>query len=188
MRACLGWLAQVLAWLVILGVTGMLAVAVLLPRLAGATPYAVLTGSMRPDYPPGTLVVVRPVRPDEIRTGDVITYQLESGKPTVVTHRVTRVSGSLGGGTTYTTRGDANDVADEKPVRPVQVKGRLWYSVPYLGYASGVLTGRQHQLLVYLVGGGLVAYAAAMFAGAARDRHRSATAGEPATPRQQVAG
>ena len=172
MRAGLGWLGQVVAWLVILGVAVVLAAAVLVPRLVGATPYTVLTGSMRPHYPPGTLVVVKPVEPGDVAVGDVVTYQVESGKPDVVTHRVVAVATSLGGATTFTTQGDANDVADEKPVRPVQVKGRLWYSVPYLGYVNEILTGRQRQTAVYVVAGGLAAYAVLMFAGALHHRLR----------------
>ena len=173
MRPVFGWVGQVVAWLVILSVVVILSAAVLVPRLAGATPYTVLTGSMRPDLPPGTLVVVKPVLAEDIRTGDVITFQLESGKSAVVTHRVTQVSTNLEGETTFTTQGDANNVADELPVRPVQIKGRLWYSVPYLGHANNVLTGHQRQLAVYVVGGGLVLYAAYMFTSAARDRRRT---------------
>jgi signal peptidase len=171
-RAALGRVGRVVAWLVILGVAVVLAAAVLVPRLAGATPYTVLTGSMRPHYPPGTLVVVKPVDPRDVRVGDVVTYQLESGKPEVVTHRVVRVATSLDGHTTFTTQGDANDVPDDKAVRPVQVQGRLWYSVPYLGYVNEVLTGRQRQTAVYVVAGGLTAYALYMFAGALHGRFR----------------
>ena len=168
----LGWVSRVAAWLIILGVAAVLALAVLVPRLAGATPYTVLTGSMRPLYPPGTLVVVRKVDPDAVGIGDVVTYQRESGDPEVVTHRVVAVSTNLRGETTFTTQGAANDAPDETPVRPVQVRGRLWYSVPYLGYVNNVLTGQQRQLAVYLVAGGLMVYAAVMLGGSLRDRLR----------------
>jgi signal peptidase len=168
----LRWSGQVVAWLVILGVAGVLAVAVLIPRLAGATPYTVLTGSMRPHYPPGTLVVVKPVEADRIRTGDVVTYQLHSGRSAVVTHRVVAVRTSLDGATTFTTRGDANGVADAEPVRPVQIRGRLWYAVPHLGHLNVLVSGEQHQMLVLLAAGGLTGYAASMFIGALRDRSR----------------
>lgn len=172
MRPALRWTGQVLAWSVILGVVAVLAVAVVIPRVAGATPYAVLTGSMRPAYPPGTLVVVKPLAPEDVRAGDVITYQIESGEATVVTHRVTEVSTSLDGQVTFTTQGDANDAADPEQVRPVQLKGRVWYAAPYLGHFNGLLTGRQRQMAVYLAAGALVAYAAYMFTGALRDRTR----------------
>ena len=45
-RGAASWIGQVLAWLVILGALAVLAASVVVPRFAGATPYAVLTGSM----------------------------------------------------------------------------------------------------------------------------------------------
>lgn len=171
-RATFGWLWQVVLWLLILGVVVVLAAAVLVPRIAGATPYTVLTGSMTPTYPPGTLVVVKPVEFDEISIGDVITYQLESGKATVVTHRVVGVANRFDGTTELITRGDANEDPDPLPVQPVQVKGELWYSVPYLGHLNSALTGNQRQWAVVGVSGVLVGYAAFMFVGAIRDRRR----------------
>ena len=84
----LAWTWRVLGWVVTLAAVAAIALAVVVPRLGGATPYTVLTGSMRPGMPPGTLVVVRPIEPDQIATGMVVTYQLRSGDPTVVTHRV----------------------------------------------------------------------------------------------------
>lgn len=161
------------AWTAILGVVIVLTVAVLIPRLSGATPYTVLTGSMRPNYPPGTLVVVKPIEASSIRVGDVLTYQLDSGKAAVVTHRVVDITRSVGGKTTFTTQGDANEVADDRPVRPVQIRGKLWYSLPLVGYASTVISGSQRQIAVYLVATGLIAYAAVMFVAALRERRTS---------------
>lgn len=177
-RSRLGWLGQVVAWMVILGVAVALAAAVLVPRLAGATPYTVLTGSMDPTYPPGTLVVVKPVPVEEIRTGDVVTYQLESGKPAVVTHRVVEVGTSLEGEISLTTQGDANDVADSERVQAVQLKGRVWYAAPHLGRVNSLVTGDRRQLVVYVVGGGLLAYAGYMFTSSIRDRRRAPAAAE----------
>lgn len=173
MRATARWLGQVLAWLVILGVLAVLAAAVAVPRFAGATPYTVLTGSMEPSYPPGTLVVVKPADFDEIGLGDVITYQIESGKPAVATHRVVGEARRFDGTRVLITQGDANGDPDPQPVTAVQVRGELWYSVPYLGHVNTALSGQQRQVAVWVVAGLLVGYAAYMFVGAIRDRRRS---------------
>jgi signal peptidase len=165
-----GW--RVTVWLVLLTAAAALAVAVAVPRLAGATPYSVMTGSMQPHYPPGTLVVVKPLPVGEIHTGDVITYQLESGEAPVVTHRVVQIGTNLDGDVRLVTQGDANDIPDAEPVRPVQVKGRLWYSVPYLGYLNNVIGGNERRVGIYLVAAGLLGYAAFMFAGSTRERRR----------------
>lgn len=171
-RKAVGWFVQGCVWVFVLAVVVVLAVAVVIPRLAGATPFTVLTGSMRPDYPPGSLVVVKPVSFEDIGVGDVITYQLESGKATVVTHRVTAVAAQLDGEVVLTTQGDANNVSDPQAVRDVQVRGRLWYSVPYLGHVNNALTGAQRQVAVLVVSAALVGYAAFMFVGSLRDRRR----------------
>lgn len=172
MRGVLGFVGQVLAWAVILLAGTAIVLAVLLPRLGGATPYTVLTGSMRPHYPPGTLVVARPIDPEKLMVGDVVTYQLRSGEPEVVTHRIVQIATTLDGQRTFQTQGDANNVADKAWVLPVQVRGKLWYAVPFLGRLNIVFTGPEHQWLVYAVAALLAGYALVMFAAAARDRLR----------------
>lgn len=168
----LGWLGQVLAWLVILSIGTVIVLSVIAPRIGGGTPYTILNGSMTPSMPPGTLAVTRVVPIDEIGVGSVITYQLESGKPTVVTHRVVSTGFSGRGEQTFRTQGDANSAVDEKPVLPVQIKGRLWYKVPYLGYVNTLITGKGRDFTMVVVVTFLLLYAAYMFASAAHDRVR----------------
>lgn len=164
---------QVLAWSVIAAVVVVLAVAVVVPRVAGATPYTVLTGSMQPGLPPGSLVVVRPVDPDDITTGDVITYQLQSGEPTMVTHRVISTGLRTDGERVLRTQGDANNVPDREPVRDVQVQGRLWYAVPHLGHLNTWISSNIRQVVTTGVVAALAIYAAWMFGSAAVDRRRN---------------
>jgi signal peptidase len=170
LRCTLAWSGQLVAWLVILGIAAVVAAAVLVPRLGGGTPYTILTGSMRPALPPGAMVVVRPVAPDEIRVGDVITYQLRSGEPEVVTHRVVTVGVNGEGERIFRTQGDANDIADAAWVRPAQVKGTQWYDVPHLGRVTQVLDGAERQLVLTVVVAFLLVHAVLMFGSALRDR------------------
>lgn len=175
------WIGLALSWAVILGVGAALLAALIVPRLGGATPYVVETGSMRPDLPPGTLVVVKAVQPDEIAIGDVITYQIVSGEDTVVTHRVIATGIDATGEPRWHTQGDANEVADEGWVLPVQVQGKVWYAVPYLGYATSFVTGQQREVITVLGAVGLIGYALVMFRGARRDRRtKSEQVGEQA--------
>lgn len=163
---------RVAAWLVILGMGVALTVGVVVPRLGGATPYSVLTDSMRPDLPPGTLVVMRPTPAEELAVGDVITYQLDSGEQAVATHRIVAIGIGDDGERIFQTRGDANDTPDAAWVRPVQVKGELWYAVPFLGYAHRLLTAPQRQWGIYAAAGAFFGFAALMFIGAARTRRQ----------------
>jgi signal peptidase len=150
----------------------MLVVSVLIPRLAGATPYTILTGSMEPGMPPGTLVVAKPIDASDIAIGNVITYQLNSGEPTVVTHRVVGMGFNGHGERVFRTQGDANNAPDPKPVLPMQVKGERWYAIPYLGYVSNLFSAAQRQTAVVIIAIGLLVYAASMFIAAARNRRR----------------
>ena len=178
----IGWLGGVVLWIVILGVLGVVTVAVAIPRLAGATPYTILTGSMRPTMPPGTLIVAKPVPVEQIGIGTAITYQLESGKPTVVTHRVVATGINGKGEHVFTTRGDANDVVDEEPVIPEQIKGEVWYSVPYLGYVNTLVTGQQRHIAMIAVVSSLLLYAAYMMTSGLRDQFRSRARGRRTAP------
>ncbi len=169
----LGHVRRGFAWLFILATLSILAVAVLLPRVGGATPYTVLSSSMEPDLPPGTLVVVKPTPAEQIGVGSVITYQLNSGKSSVVTHRVVSQTIDGQGQTRFQTQGDANSAADQEWVRPAQVRGELWYSVPFLGYVNNLLTGQQRQWAVCAMAVLLLGYAALSWGGALRDRTRA---------------
>lgn len=149
------------------------------PALVGGTAMTVLTQSMEPNLPPGTLVVIRPTPVDEIEVGDVITYQIRSGEAAVVSHRViskTYAEGEL----TFLTQGDNNDAADPDPVQPLQIRGTLWYSLPLLGWVNNVLNGANRPIVIGVAAGALFVYAAGMVFAAGRDRRRtSASADAP---------
>ncbi len=165
-------LVQGISWAVIVAVVFVLGAAVLLPRVAGALPYTILTGSMEPALPPGTLVVTREVETTQIGIGDVITYQLRSGQEQVVTHRVVGQGLNYLGEPIFTTKGDANRVVDPSPVRPVQVKGELWYSLPWLGHLNSAIGPGARRGAVDLACLALGGYMLWMFASALRDRAR----------------
>jgi signal peptidase len=173
----LGWglSAGLLAFVILVG-----ALAIVVPGLTGSTPMTILTTSMTPTYPPGTLVIVRPVEPRDIRIGMPITYQLESGKAVFITHRVIAIAHTSDGAVSFTTRGDANGAADEKPVEPVQVRGEVWYSIPWLGWVNTFVGGENRGWIVPVIAGGLFLYAgyavASSIASAAKRRRRAAAA------------
>jgi len=139
--------------------TVVLVAALGVPRLTGSTPYVVASGSMTPALPRGTLVVVRPVPAEDVRVGDVVTYQLRSGAPEVATHRVSEVVTDPQGGVRYRTQGDANAAPDPDWVRPVQLRGRVWYHLPWVGHLGLVLPGPARLMLSRVVGASLLGYA-----------------------------
>ena len=159
-RSLWHYLGRAVSIAVLLLVLALGAVVVAIPRLAGAIPLTVLTSSMEPRLPPGTLIVVRPVATDDIRVGDVVTYQIQSGVPGVISHRVIAINLAADGGRTFILKGDNNSVADTDPVIPAQVQGRLWYSVPYVGFANTAVSGNVRAWAVPAGGVLLLLYAA----------------------------
>ena len=167
------WVSRVVSYALLAIMVLILLATVVVPRVTGSTPYTVLTQSMKPTYPPGSLIVVRPVEPSELAIGTPITYQLRSGEPEVVTHRIVATRQSGGGELTFITRGDNNGADDENPVQVGQIRGEVWYSIPYMGYVNNWLNGEQRKITVAVIVIGLFGYALVMFVGAGVDRYRA---------------
>jgi signal peptidase len=171
-KSLLHYLGVAVSAAVLVLVVALAALVILLPLAVGGNALTVLTSSMAPKYPAGTLIVTRPTPIDDIRVGDVLTYQIESGKPAVISHRVITRSVSSDGSTTFITQGDNNADADPNPVQEVQVKGTLWYAIPQLGWVNNAISGESRGLLVPVVSGGLFAYAAYLFVSALISRRK----------------
>jgi len=152
--------AHVLLNIMLVALVGLATAVAILPRVTGAVPLTVLSGSMRPTLQPGDLVVVRPTPVEQLSIGDVVTFQPESGVATLVTHRIIDITYDEAGNVlNLETQGDANGSPDN-PLIPEQIMGRVWYSVPMIGHLTN---GRNALLVVSAVGLGLVIYAAALF-------------------------
>lgn len=149
-----------LSWGVLAFVALIAVLVILVPAVSKSTPYTILTSSMEPGYPPGTLVIVKPIDVDDIAIGTVITYQLESGKPEVVTHRVTQIiqPNLPDGDKSFITKGDANSQPDAAPVQPVQIKGAVWYAVPWIGWVNNLVNGDMRSVIIPIIAGFLFLY------------------------------
>jgi signal peptidase I len=158
-RSLWGYLRIGLTWGFVALVAALGAVTLVVPAAVGATPLAVLTPSMEPTLPVGTLVVVKPTPVQEIRLGDVITYQIKPGEPAVVTHRVVEVRSISTGDIEFLTKGDNNDATDPTVVTAPQLKGKVWYSVPLAGFISMAVGASLGPIVVPLVGVLLLGYA-----------------------------
>jgi signal peptidase len=97
----------------------------------------------------------------------------------VVSHRITSIAYAADGSLSFRTRGDHNGQGDPDPVRAVQVRGRVWYAVPYAGYVTVWISGRTRIVVSATVAAVLVGYALALFAAGLRDRRRDRQDPEP---------
>lgn len=146
-------------------------VMIIVPMVTGAQTYTVLTSSMASTYAPGTFLVVKPTPFADLRVGDVITYQIESGKAGVVTHRVTSIGANQSGERILTTKGDNNSLADANPVQEAQVKGKLFYAVPYVGHAANAV-GQQRDLILPIIAVGFFGFGALSMVKGALEKKR----------------
>lgn len=124
-------------------VLGTVVVVVLLiatvgPRLLPYRTFSVLSGSMAPAIPTGSMIFDREVDAAELAPGDVVTFHPPDHGDKLVSHRVVRIEKTKAG-RFLVTRGDANGVVDDWRI-PAQGRGlRYEFHVPYLGYVVGGL-------------------------------------------------
>ena len=131
-------------WLA-LGIVMGLAAATTAPALLEYRTFNVLTSSMEPSIPVGSVVVDEPIKPAEARPGQVITFPDPGNNSRLFTHRVQRVS--FRAGRVYmVTRGDANDAVERWNVPAREEIGRVVYMAPKLGYLRQWAAGRGGQL------------------------------------------
>lgn len=113
------------------------------PRTGAYRTLTVLTGSMTPAYPPGSIIVIAPVKVWDVKRGDVITYNAPTAGSPVVTHRVVSIR-QRDGKRLVVTKGDAN--SDVDPWIAGIDGDTLWKvrgSVPLVGKAIG---GMRHPV------------------------------------------
>lgn len=108
-------------------------------RLIGLQIYTVLSGSMEPNYPTGSVIYVKDADPYQLQSGDVITFMLD--EDTVATHRIVGVEKDPEDPSVvrFRTKGDANDVEDGGLVHYKNVIGTPIFSIPYLGYIANYI-------------------------------------------------
>lgn len=122
---------------------------IILPQSKGYYVYHIISGSMAPEIPIGSIIYVEPVEPVDINPGDVIAFQSGEG---VIAHRVVRnyfVEGE------FSTKGDSNEVEDTARVKYGEVIGIVVRHYPYLGeiltlYSTGI--GKVYIILVAACG------------------------------------
>jgi signal peptidase I len=167
MKASIRWLVRLVLLAFALVVVGALTIVIVLPRATHGSALTVLTGSMTPEIPVGSVVLVRPVDPSTLHVGDIATYQVAPGKPEFITHRIVKIDPSTSP-TSFTFKGDANRGADFKLVPAGAIRGEVWFHVPYLGAIRDALHGKGGISLVAMLV--LAGYALSQLSGAFKDR------------------
>ncbi|WP_050616502.1 signal peptidase I [Bacillus testis] len=119
-----------------------------IPTLFGYKMMTVLSGSMRPEFNPGDIVIAKDVNPTELKKGDIITFIRKDKK--YVTHRIIDVK-KESSGLYYTTKGDANNTQDPELTFEKNVRGIYLVHIPYLGMIINKLSGIYGFLLLVVM-------------------------------------
>ena len=108
-------------------------------RLIGLQSFSVLSGSMEPAYPTGSLIYIKTVNAAALKVGDVITFLLN--EDTVATHRIVEILPDEQDPTVlrFRTKGDANEAPDGGLVHCRNVIGTPVFMIPCLGYAANFI-------------------------------------------------
>ncbi len=126
-------LCNVLGTILILGVILMMLPS-FFPRAFGIQVFNVVSGSMEPTIPVGSMIFVQPKDGPEIENGDVIAFYSNG---VVVTHRVVE-NRELED--RFITKGDANNTEDRQKVQYSELLGKVVLHIPMLGDITAHVT------------------------------------------------
>lgn len=149
---------KIFSWLI----TGaFLAIAVLTILSVFSTPlqfkiFIVESGSMSPTIQQGSLIIVKPNA--EYKGDDIITFKKSPGvnikaRDATITHRVVGVRNDF-----FTTKGDANRTEDQEPVHKSLVIGKLFLTIPFLGYPVAFAKTQIGVILMIVIPATLIVY------------------------------
>ena len=103
------------------------------PSIGGIFPMIVLTDSMYPEIHSGDLIICKTAEPEEVQTGDIISFFDPMGNGTsVVTHRAIEIV-ETDGELYFRTQGDYNNTADKELVGPDDLIGIYKSRIPGAG-------------------------------------------------------
>lgn len=117
----------------------ILAVLIAGVRVFGITPFKVLTGSMEPNYPVGSMIYIKNnVDAGSLEIGDTITFNFNDS---YATHRIVDIRDSEEdpGTLEFQTKGDANKLTDGKWVQESDIVGKLLFSIPVFGFFANYI-------------------------------------------------
>ena len=113
----------------------------------GIHSFAVISGSMTPEIPVASLVLSKETPFDDLKVGDVITFM--AAEDQTVTHRIVAIDKE---NKKISTKGDANDQADSKPVSYENVVGKVIFHAPYIGYLMSMTNNKGSVFFIAGIG------------------------------------
>jgi signal peptidase len=121
---------EVISVIIVIALLSPILICVVAPFFVGGFFSVIMSGSMEPAIPVGSIVVVKRVNPEDVKVGDVIAF--ETGESRTMHRVVEKVVEN--GSFHFRTKGDANEDPDPWIVKPEDVSGALLLTIPYYGY------------------------------------------------------
>jgi signal peptidase I len=110
--------------------------------------FTVLSDSMKPEFQAGDIVIVKMIKPEDLKEGDVITFYSKSGP--VVTHKIEGKTVMEDEKDAFITKGINVDQADADPVPHDRVIGKYSFAIPKAGHLFNFLrTTTGYFLLIF---------------------------------------
>lgn len=95
----------------------------------GYKAFIIMTQSMKPNINAGDVIIIEPKKEEEIKIGDVITFQR---KGEFITHRIINIE-EIDEKKIYITKGDNNNVEDSETITFNEIEGTKVVTIPFLG-------------------------------------------------------
>jgi len=108
-------------------------------------PSVIATGSMEPMIKPGDVILAKKIVDMEginnLKTGDIVQFERDKIR---ISHRIINIiEDEKTEQISYITKGDNNSVIDREMVKPEQIKGRIVYIVPKVGWPTLLIKSKE---------------------------------------------
>lgn len=118
------------------------------PRVIGYELYTVVSGSMEPDIPVGSLVYIRGEAPEDVKEEEVIAFYGAKDSNAIITHRVVENRVVMG---EFITKGDANQTNDMNPIPYDNFIGKVVLDLPVIGHVAQAITSLEGKIAAGVV-------------------------------------
>ncbi len=117
------------------------------PSFFGIKTYVIISGSMQPELEIGDIVIVKKVGKNQLEKGDIISFRQGQN---VITHRIYEIV-TEDNETKIATKGDNNNVKDDKSITYADIEGKVIKKIPKLGLIALTLKGKMTILIIAII-------------------------------------
>ena len=126
--------------------------------IGGIRIYTIATGSMKPEYQIGDIVISKSTSASELKVGDDVTYMGNSGdfSGKIVTHRI-KAKRQKDGKYYFVTRGIANNI-DDPEIDDTQIYGKVIYKTILFSAFGRIMNNIISYYVIFIIVALMVSY------------------------------